>query len=456
MTILEVPVQTYYDAADICARVAADWFNAFKTAMSSFGDTTLMSGSVGEGKEWGESYDERAQAAYSMSIDLVVAADNYARILRRAGYNMALADYDPKSGQPQPTAPNLNPSFTLSPQELTDLLVPPSVGGPGRGLVDDGLELAAKIGVPIPDGNTEKLESSADVWNNIATNGSVTGAAGELERAAAMFVHVQAPEVNFLDEDLRVLKTTAENLVATYQDLSRSCMSQKKALEDLRAELRKTLVDLATALAVEIGIKIAVGVVASCVTFGAGAAVMAASTAKTIDRFVDLLRVVLNSRKLHKTVEATKDTEQTRAELQRLANLFQKRMDDLEVAAKKAKEKIDDSIKSLRPHEQATVARLAEDPRFAGRTFKAPPPPDPGYDWYDDLGRHYDALGDGSNSQHFKLDQFTNSIDKHLLKSNDFTVIDMTGYTPQQIADVSKYVNSLPPASQEKIIRVGF
>ncbi|SUE30005.1 Uncharacterised protein [Nocardia farcinica] len=90
MTTLEVPVQFYYDAADICAKVSSDWFNAFKAAMGSFGDTTLMSGSVGEGREWGESYDRSAEIAYSMSINLVVAADNYARILRQAGYNMAL------------------------------------------------------------------------------------------------------------------------------------------------------------------------------------------------------------------------------------------------------------------------------------------------------------------------------------------------------------------------------
>ncbi|WP_147296530.1 hypothetical protein [Nocardia farcinica] len=316
--------------------------------------------------------------------------------------------------------------------------------------------MAAKIGIPVPDGNTEKLASSANVWSTLATDSAVAGAASEFERAAALFEAVTSPEVDFLDEDLRVLKVTASNLATTYQDLSHACQNQKTALEGLRDELRRTLEELAYELALEIGFKIAVGVVAACLTFGAGAAVATASTAKTIDKFVDLLRSVLNARKLNKSVEVTKDATETRQELQRLADLFQRRIDDLKSAADKAKAKIDDSVKSLRAHEQATVARLAEDPRFAGRTFKAPPPPDPGYDWYDDLGRHYDALGDGSTSQYFKLDEFTNSIDKHLLKSNDFTVIDMTGYTPQQISDVSNYISSLPSESQTKIIKVGF
>lgn len=120
--------------------------------------------------------------------------------------------------------------------------------------------------------------------------------------------------------------------------------------------------------------------------------------------------------------------------------------------------RLDDSFaQHSRPAERATAQRLADDhPEFDGRTFEAPPPPDPGHDWVDDLGRTYDALGDGTRSQYFKLDQFTRSIDSHLLKSNDFTVIDMTGYTPQQIGDVARYVDSLTPAQQAKIVRVGF
>jgi hypothetical protein len=109
-----------------------------------------------------------------------------------------------------------------------------------------------------------------------------------------------------------------------------------------------------------------------------------------------------------------------------------------------------------RPAEVRTAERLGQNPEFDGRTFEAPPPPDPGYDWVDEMGRTYDAMGDGTKSRYFKLREFTNSIDSHLLKGNDFTVIDMTGYTPEQIAAVTKYVDGLPAASQALIRRVGF
>jgi ribosomal protein S15P/S13E len=112
---------------------------------------------------------------------------------------------------------------------------------------------------------------------------------------------------------------------------------------------------------------------------------------------------------------------------------------------------------NARPAEQLTAKRLADGyPEFNGRTFKAPPPPDPGYDWADDLGRTYDAMGDGTKSNYFKLKQFTDSIDSHLLKGNNFTVIDATGYTSDQVAAIKQYVDGLPAAQQAAIRRVGF
>ena len=115
--------------------------------------------------------------------------------------------------------------------------------------------------------------------------------------------------------------------------------------------------------------------------------------------------------------------------------------------------KLDASMSSARPAEQATAGRVAAKAEFKGRTFRAPPPPDPGFDWIDDLGRTFDAMGDGTKSKYFKFDQFKASIDHHLLKGNTFTVIDMTGYTAEQISTVRAYVDTLPAG---KIIRVGF
>lgn len=106
-----------------------------------------------------------------------------------------------------------------------------------------------------------------------------------------------------------------------------------------------------------------------------------------------------------------------------------------------------------RPSERATAERVAARPEFKGRTFRAPPPPDPGFDWVDDLGRTYDAMGDGMKAKHVNLADFKESIVHHLRKGNNFTVIDLTGFEPDQISTVRAYVDALANPS---IIRVGF
>lgn len=331
-TFLDVPTQNYYDAANICAKAASDMFTAFKTGMRSFGDTTLMAGSVGDGKLWGESYDQQAADVYSMSIDLVLALDGYAQVLKQAGYNHALADHDPSSGTPEPTAPNTTPSFSLSPQELADLLVPPSAGGPGRGIEDYGLDLMAKIGIPVPDGNTEKLNKSADVWNALATSASVTAIPDQLERAAALFETVTSPDANFIDEDLRELKSAASDLAGAYGELAQACRDQKNALEDLRKDLYATLDDLAEQILLEIGISLAVGLFASSITFGAAATVVAARTAKAIDNFIDIIRAVVKASKLKAVVVVEKITAARKAAVERIKDLATKLLERAKAA----------------------------------------------------------------------------------------------------------------------------
>src|SRR5262249_47170890 len=105
----------------------------------------------------------------------------------------------------------------------------------------------------------------------------------------------------------------------------------------------------------------------------------------------------------------------------------------------------------LSPAEQATAARLQ-----AQTGLRLRESPHVGSEYVDDLGRTYDALGDPIASQFWNEQQFLRSIDSHLLKSNDFTVIDMTGFAQQQIDVVRNHVNGLPRASQAKIIRIGF
>ena len=108
--------------------------------------------------------------------------------------------------------------------------------------------------------------------------------------------------------------------------------------------------------------------------------------------------------------------------------------------------------KRLRPDELATGRRLEH---LLGRRLRESG--HEGADFVDDFGRTFDALGGGSlASQFFKPQEFFDSIRGHLLKSNDFTVIDLTGFTSSQIAQVRTFLNGLSQSELDRIIRIGF
>jgi Pretoxin HINT domain len=102
--------------------------------------------------------------------------------------------------------------------------------------------------------------------------------------------------------------------------------------------------------------------------------------------------------------------------------------------------------------EQATAGRLLQQQPGLVLTES----PHPGSEYVDQFGRTYDALGSPAASQFWNPEEFLSSIDSHLLKSNDFTVVDLTGFSGEQINVVTDFINSLPQASQAKIIRIGF
>jgi len=70
-------------------------------------------------------------------------------------------------------------------------------------------------------------------------------------------------------------------------------------------------------------------------------------------------------------------------------------------------------------------------------------------------GKTFDALGTPEAYKFWNQGQFLKSIDKHLLKSNDFTVIDLAGASKAQVAAIQKHVSSLAKELQDKIIYVG-
>jgi hypothetical protein len=126
---------------------------------------------------------------------------------------------------------------------------------------------------------------------------------------------------------------------------------------------------------------------------------------------------------------------------------------DLEGSLDKA---MDPNLARLSDPEAATLTRLQEE--LPDRNFRVSAEERDG-EFTDSQGRTYDQVGDPQASAHWSAKAaqiFYKSIAKHLLKSMDFTVIDLTGFSDQAISDITSYVDSLPEAEQAKIIRIGF
>jgi RHS repeat-associated protein len=102
--------------------------------------------------------------------------------------------------------------------------------------------------------------------------------------------------------------------------------------------------------------------------------------------------------------------------------------------------------------EQATASRLLQ----AQPDLTLNESEDVGADFVDQNGQTYDAMGSPAASQYWNEEQFLDSLDSHLLKANDFTVVDLTGFTGSQISTIANYINSLPAELQAKIIKIGF
>jgi hypothetical protein len=113
----------------------------------------------------------------------------------------------------------------------------------------------------------------------------------------------------------------------------------------------------------------------------------------------------------------------------------------------------DPGYRNLSAAEQDTLSRLQGE--YPDRDIR-PAPEERDGEYVDSQGRTYDQMGDPASSRHWRFDSFSKSINRHLLRSTDYIVIDLNGFSQEQIAQVKQYLDSLPESEQAKIIRIGF
>lgn len=323
MTQLKIDVNVYYNAATTLIVGAGAFFAAFeKEWKSSLWECGSMCGSYEEARQWARSYDQRSQELLKLAEDTASAALNYARVIRTCGYNYAVAEHNATTGATGP-GPGKPPAVPEAPGSCPTPL--PSAGGPGQGLVADGLGLVEKIGITVPDGDTTKLQNAANAWAALAAAPDFAGFPDLLRRVAATFDgQATAPEVAFIGHDLEILAASAADSAAACSEMSSSCLEHRASLDELRSDLRNTLEELRDELIKELAITAGITIVASLVTFGAGAALGTARAAQLAAKFAAPLRSIISlwkARKLAKSVKTGTSLQQHAREMRRIKEI---------------------------------------------------------------------------------------------------------------------------------------
>ncbi|MEU0872686.1 hypothetical protein [Nocardia brasiliensis] len=299
-TVLDVDTAVYYDAATKIAAGAAAWWSAIDARWPEMAKATDMAGSYTDGKEWGKSYDQRAKDILAMVTKVASAAHTYAVVLNSCGYQRALDEHGATiDAGPAPVKPP-TPMYPV----LNCRVPLPSAGGPGSGLLDEGLGLVEKIGLTVPDGNATTISNAALTWDAARNAEGAAGFPAILEAAAVAFQDVAAPEVEFIDEDLRALKAAAEAALTAMGELAQSCRDHRAALDELRDLLKQQLEMVRDALIQELAITAAISVASSFITFGAGAAIGVAGAAAICARYARPMRLIIEQWQARRRIAA--------------------------------------------------------------------------------------------------------------------------------------------------------
>ncbi|QLY29937.1 hypothetical protein [Nocardia huaxiensis] len=302
----------YYAAGKACSDLADALQVAFLAETYAMGSCGGMAGVDEEGVEWGKDYDQRVTELLTLAADLGEGLQRFGKVIIENGYTHYLADYNSVLN---PTAPPTAMPATPTP-EIKYYGSPPSAGGPSGGLRDDFASLikfADEVGIPVPDGDTDKLQTAADAWKRLQTN-YTANLASVLTNAATVMDGCDPADAIAIAAKLRTLQTAVDDILGECGELSQLCSDYKADLHRLRKETIETALNELGAI---IATEWAVGVLTSWVTFGVSALAAGVATATTVSaygaRIARFIREWREFRQLQKANRVRKDLTDTKA-----------------------------------------------------------------------------------------------------------------------------------------------
>jgi hypothetical protein len=434
-----------------------DLTNAWETLQSALDANSGMAGDDAPAKSFDSKYEPAVAAAWKALRSATLTLGGVSTGLTQTANNFVLADHHSSASKNGKAA-------TFQPEPVTnDIMIasPSSPIGPGETV----WFLPGPLSKFWPNAHTDKVRAAGTAWHNAANvieavAGRATSTLASLESdddttqaIGGFWAQIYSPGNN---------KTVLAGAHQICQSLGDACNRYADAIDSKRSDVKGKLIGAGIA----VGVTTIIGILGTVFTAGgsdAGAGIadeaevaaivgdVAADTSVAVE--ADVGAVVGGD--LVATVEAAADdvpaVETAAAETSEVQGDIEGSLDKAMADAEG-----DPNLARLSDSEAATLTRLQEE--HPELDFKASAEERDG-EYVDSQGRTYDQMGNPRASNFWNpsaAQKFYAAIRGHLLKSMDFTVIDLTGFSEQSVSDITNFIDSLSPADQAKIIRIGF
>lgn len=269
---MNIDPQTYYRAAGTCQQMAQDVSEQLGVLRQALSNSGSMAGSYSEGASWGNNYDAHSKDFFDTTEKVANALINFSDILKVAGHNWDLSNYnanrDPAKG-PEPVCPALSNGLLY---EESGPDAPSSVGDNGDGLKTNVGGLLEKIGIPVPNGDKDKLSAAGTAWKAFADHDAVSKGADGLQKITDSFSEISAPDAARITEHLGTLKSGMEFLASGSSAVTAPITDHHNALDELRSSIDSDCSKLKLELAGTVAVVAVAVILTTVVTGGAGLA----------------------------------------------------------------------------------------------------------------------------------------------------------------------------------------
>ncbi|WJR33532.1 colicin D domain-containing protein [Mycobacteroides immunogenum] len=289
----EIVYRNYFSIArdaDDASKFLAQGASAITLALEG---TDSMAGSDIAGKQWGAEYDAAAKDIIEGINSTTAALVSFSARLKQTAYNWGESD------GLQGSLPGEERADEGQPTTVQAAAPPSAIGDSGTGL-QGVIDLVGEIGIPIPNGDTGKLDTAQSAWKSFADN-DLRAAIDVLAAGRDTIVEDKSPEIDLIEAEYGEIQNSVIEIGKAVDAIGPSCGDFKATLDKLRQDIKDTVEQMLIEQAASIAVGIALSFVTAGIASAAGAGVAAWRITRASKYIKNLIETAVTTAKLSKT-----------------------------------------------------------------------------------------------------------------------------------------------------------